>query len=87
MEMLLNSYVQNSFPFLKVNCSVSITSLFKDWYVRWIIRAAAGWILGLYSQAYVEANTVYIHEEDKELLKGKYDALYGPKSKDDLIKK
>ena len=54
--------------------------IFKDWYVKAIIWAAAGWIFGLYRQAYVNAYTVYMHDEDIELDKKKLEVLYGVKT-------
>jgi len=54
-------------------------SIFKDWYVQLIIRAAAGWIFGLYRQAYVNAHTTYTHDEDTEILRKKLEILYGVK--------
>ena len=56
-----------------------LSALFKDWYVKLIIRIAVGWIFGLYRQEYVNAYTTYTHEEDKELLTKKFEVLYGIK--------
>lgn len=54
-------------------------AIFKDWYVRLIIRGAAAWFFGIYRQAYVGAYTTYTHEEDNEITKKKYEILYGAK--------
>ena len=58
-------------------------AIFKDWYVQLIIRIAAGWIFGLYRQAYVNAYTTYEHPEDLNILKKKYEVLYGIKQKEE----
>lgn len=57
-----------------------ITSLFKNWYVQLPIRIAASWIFGLYRQAYVNAYTTYTHDEDMEIMRKKYEVLYGIKN-------
>lgn len=51
--------------------------IFQDWYVQLIIRIVAAWVFGKYRQGYVNAYTTYTHDEDDELLKSKYKALYG----------
>lgn len=53
--------------------------IFKDWYVRSLIWIGASWIFGVYRSAYVDAYTVYMRDEDKEMLKTKYETLYGVK--------
>jgi hypothetical protein len=40
----------------------------------------AGWIFGLYRQAYINAYTVYTHDNDMNITKKKYEILYGIKS-------
>ena len=55
-------------------------SIFKDWYVQLLIRVAAGWIFGLYRQAYINAYTTYTHDEDADMLQKKYEILYGIKA-------
>lgn len=53
--------------------------IFKDWYVKALIWLGSSWIFGLYKYAHTNAYTVYVREEDKDLLKAKYEALYGAK--------
>ena len=52
-------------------------SIFKDWYIKLIIRIASVWFFGFYRQAYINTYTTYTHEEDEEILKKKYEVLYG----------
>ena len=54
-------------------------AIFKDWYVKLIIRVMVGWYFGLYRQTFVNAYTVYTHDEDNEILKKKYEIWYGVK--------
>ena len=54
-----------------------VAFIFKDWYIQWIIRIVASVIFGRYRKAFMDAHTVYTHEEDNEILKQKYHALYG----------
>lgn len=51
-------------------------AIFKDWYVRLIIRALAGWFFGMYRQTYVNAYTTYTYNEDQEMLQKKHQVLY-----------
>jgi hypothetical protein len=53
--------------------------IFKDWYIRAIIWIGSSWLFGIYRNAYVDAYTVYMPEEDKEMLKTKYETLYSAK--------
>lgn len=55
-------------------------AIFKDWYVRLIIRIVTGWFFGIYRQNYVNAYTTYEHPEDHDMLKKKYEILYGIKN-------
>lgn len=55
-------------------------SIFQDWYIQLILRIIAGWIFGLRRQAYVKAYTTYTHDEDNDILKKKFEILYGLKS-------
>ena len=55
-------------------------AIFKDWYVQLLIRVGAGWILGLYRQAYVNAYTTYTYPEDAEIIRKKLEILYGVKT-------
>jgi hypothetical protein len=50
--------------------------IFKDWYVKFIIRIVASLFYLLYSSAYTKAYTYYTHKEDNEILNAKYKA-YG----------
>lgn len=52
-------------------------AIFKDWYVQLLIRIGAGWFLGLYRQAYVNAYTTYTYPEDTEITRKKLEILYG----------
>ena len=61
---------------------VFAASIFKDWYVQWTIRLAAGWIFGLYRKSYVNAYTIYQHDEDMEIQQKKNDILYNFKKKE-----
>ena len=54
--------------------------IFKDWYVQLIIRVVAGFIFGIYRQNYINAYITYTHDEDTEMLKKKFEVLYGIKS-------
>ena len=53
--------------------------VFKDWYVQLLIKVGAGWLFYIYRRAYMEAYTSYTHDEDSEILKQKFWALYGLK--------
>lgn len=53
--------------------------IFQPWYVKLIIRLIAGWVFSLHRQAYIDAFTVYIRDEDEELLKAKHRIYYGTK--------
>lgn len=53
--------------------------ILKDWYLRVIISGVAGWVFGQYRKAYIDAYTTYTHDEDTEMLKKKYEVLYGIK--------
>lgn len=53
------------------------SAIFKDWYIKLIIRVMTGWYFGVYRHAYVNAYTTYTNEEDIEVLKKKYEILYG----------
>ena len=57
-------------------------AIFKDWYVKVALRIVAGFILGVYRQEYVNAYTTYTHKEDDEIIKKKYEILYGICSKE-----
>jgi hypothetical protein len=50
--------------------------IFKDWYIKLIIRIAASLFYLMYSSIYTKIYTTYIHDEDNEILKAKYKA-YG----------
>lgn len=67
--------VRNAWIYFFLVCFGAL--IFKDWYVKIIIIGAAGWFLGIYRQAYVNAYTTYTHEEDNEILKKKYEIIYG----------
>jgi hypothetical protein len=58
-------------------------AIFKDWYVKFIIRVAVSWVFGMYRQTYVNAYTVYIHNDDAEMLKKKHETLYGIKNNEE----
>ena len=55
-------------------------AIFKDWYIKVIIRLVAGWYFGVYRHTYKKAYTTYTHDEDDEILEAKYYALHGIKS-------
>ena len=54
-------------------------SIFADWYIQLILRFIASLYFWNYRKAYVEAYTTYTHDEDNEIFKAKYSALYGIK--------
>ena len=54
-------------------------AIFKDWYVKLIIRIGTAWYFLIYRSACISAYTTYTHEEDTEILKKKYEILYGSK--------
>lgn len=56
------------------------SSIFKDLYVRLIVRIAASWFFALYRKAHVDAYTTYTHDEDIEILNRKQEILYGTKN-------
>lgn len=51
-------------------------AIFKDWYIKLVIRIAASLFYLMYSSIYTKIYTTYIHDEDNEILKAKYKA-YG----------
>lgn len=53
--------------------------IFNDWYIRFIIQIIAGWVFGLYRQAYIDAYTTYTFDEDSKILSKKMEVLYGVK--------
>jgi hypothetical protein len=53
--------------------------IFKDWYIRAIIWIGSSWLFGIYRNAYINAYTVYMPEDDKKMLKIKYETLYSAK--------
>lgn len=55
-------------------------AIFKDWYVQAIIRIVATLFFFTYRSQYKNAYTTYTHDEDIEILKKKYEILYGIKS-------
>lgn len=54
-------------------------SIFKDWYVKLIIRIVSTWFFITYRSTYINVYTTYTHEEDAEMLKKKFEILYGVK--------
>ena len=54
--------------------------IFKDWYITATIHIAAIIWFAKYRQQYINANTIYTHDEDTEMLKKKYEILYGLKN-------
>ena len=57
--------------------------IFRDWYVQLIIRLIAGiWFFG-YRKAQIDARTTYTHNEDDDIIKAKFKALYGLESNED----
>lgn len=50
--------------------------IFKDWYIELLLRIIIGWRFGAYRQLYINAHTVYIHDEDQEILREKYKVWY-----------
>ena len=54
-------------------------SIFADWYVQFILRFLASLYFWNYRKAHVDAYTTYTHDEDNEIFKAKYSALYGIK--------
>lgn len=55
-------------------------SIFADWYIQLIIRGIASVYLCKYRKPYIDAYTTYTHDEDNDIIKAKYYALYGLKS-------
>lgn len=55
------------------------TSVFADWYIQLILRFVAGAYFYNYRKNVLDACTAYIHDEDNEIIKKKYEALYGIK--------
>lgn len=53
--------------------------IFKDWYITLIIQIVMFIWFVQYRKRYIDANTIYIHNEDTEMIRNKYDALYGLK--------
>ncbi len=51
-------------------------AIFKDWYVKLLLRGIAGFVFGKYRQAHIDARTTYEHSEDFEMEKKKYEILY-----------
>ena len=58
-------------------------SIFADWYVQLILRFIASMYFWKYRKAHIDAYTTYTHDEDNEMIKAKYAALYGLKSDND----
>ena len=54
--------------------------IFKDWYITLMIQLAAIIWFVQYRKQHIDANTVYTHNEDTEMLKSKYEVLYGLKN-------
>ena len=54
-------------------------SIFADWYVQLILRFAASYYFWQYRKAHLDAYTTYTHNEDDDMIKAKYSALYGIK--------
>lgn len=52
-------------------------AIFKNWYIQLIIRSIALNYFIQYRKSYINANTIYMHNEDTEILKKKYKVLYG----------
>lgn len=52
-------------------------SIFQDLILQTILRLIAVWIFSIRRQAYIEAYTTYTHDEDSDIIKHKYHALYG----------
>lgn len=52
-------------------------SIFIDWYVQFILRFAATYYFWQYRKAHIDAYTTYTHDEDTDMIKAKYSALYG----------
>lgn len=55
-------------------------SIFADWYVQLILRFLASLYFWSYRKAHIDAYTTFTHDEDDEIIKAKYYALYGIKS-------
>ena len=53
-----------------------VSAIFKDWYIKLIIRCAAGWYFGLYRQAYVGAYTTYTNDEFTPIKNKTFEVLY-----------
>lgn len=54
---------------------VIAVSIFKDWYVKMLIRGIAGFVFARYRQFYIDAYTTYECNEDFDIEKKKYDIL------------
>lgn len=54
-------------------------SIFADWYVQLLIRLFASAYFWKYRKAHVDAYTTYTYDEDSEIIRAKYAALYGLK--------
>ena len=65
---------------------VIAASIFNDWYITLIVRATAGWMFALYRKSYVDAYTVYQHDEDTEINQKKLEILYNYKKKEGTLK-
>ena len=57
--------------------------IFKDWYVRLILRIIACIVFGMYREKYINAYTIYKNPENYDMLKNKYKVLYGIKEHGD----
>lgn len=57
--------------------------IFKDWYITLIIQLIAACYFLIYRKMYIDANTVYTHTKDTEMLKKKYEVLYGLKNSEE----
>lgn len=58
-------------------------SIFADWYVQLILRFIASSYFWKYRMAHINAYTTYTHDEDDEMFKKKYHALYGIRSNEE----
>ena len=54
--------------------------IFKDWYLTLMIQIVALIWFVQYRKQHIDANTVYTYDEDTEMLKSKYNILYGLKN-------
>ena len=53
------------------------SSIFASWYIQLVLKLLLCVYFGNYRKAYKEAYTSYTHNEDSEMIKAKYYALYG----------